>query len=207
MMGLTSSRRIDRERPKKTGTGGSCLRRDLGPFARGRRGLIFSDARDLAFNRLSRRGISCRIWQSQNSRRDTRGLWVPRYPGFTTTVLVSTRPVCTWTPTKTSIYHLHRHEANGHPLFHWNVYATMSTNPVRLAIIGYGDWSRASVRRVNSHQTPVLTLLESQILHLGLRTQCYLRALQMQGGGHRWPSNSDAGARCRSIWCRPQSRV
>ena len=83
----------------------------------------------------------------------------------------------------------------------------MSTNPVRLAVIGYGDWSHASVRRVNSHQTPVLTLLEYQILHLGLRTACYLRALQMQGGGHRWPSNSDAGALCRSIWCRPQSRV
>ena len=108
------------------------------------------------------------------------------------------------TLTKNSIYHLHGHEANEYPC---NVCTTMSTNPVRLAIIGYGDWASASVRRVNSHQLPVLTLLEYRILHLGLRRVCCLRALQMQGGGHRWPSDSDAGGLCRSIWCRPQSRV
>ena len=57
----------------------------------------------------------------------------------------------------------------------------MSTNPVRLAIIGYhGDWVTASVRRMNSRQLPVLTLLEYRTLHLGVRTVCCLRALQMQ---------------------------
>jgi hypothetical protein len=61
VMGLTSSSRIDRERPKKTGGGGNGRRRDLAPLAGGRRGLIFSPAIDLALNRLSRRGISCRI--------------------------------------------------------------------------------------------------------------------------------------------------
>jgi hypothetical protein len=178
------------------------LRRDLAPFAGGRRGLIFSDTRDLAFNRLSRRGISCRIWQGKLATRDARGR------GRGQRLLQQSRPQCAQcapcTLTKNSIYHLHGHGANEHP---WNVCTTMSTNPVRLAIIGYGDWASASVRRVNSHQLPVLTLLEYRILHLGLRRVCSLRALQMQGGGHRWPSDSDAGALCRSIWCRPQSRV
>ena len=54
---------MDRDRPKKTGGGGNCLRRDFAPLAGERRGLTFSSAMDLALTRLRRRGISRRMSQ------------------------------------------------------------------------------------------------------------------------------------------------
>jgi hypothetical protein len=63
-MGLTSSSRMDRERPKKIGGGGNDLRRDFAPLAGGRRRLVFWPTMDLALNSASRRGISCRIYSS-----------------------------------------------------------------------------------------------------------------------------------------------
>lgn len=58
---------MDRERPKKTGLGGNCLRSDFAPLAGGRTGLIFSGAMGLDLSRLSRRGNSRRMSESSDS--------------------------------------------------------------------------------------------------------------------------------------------